>query len=257
MSNYPFEDNDEDEQGWLTSYADLMTLIACFFILMMAFANYDPPGFQEKGEIIAKHFKEKKIQFDSQKLKKEEKDNVDKDKHKKEGEADGELVDLKQMLESQTEIKKMTEVEIKNKQLILNFNGNVLFAPGEAHIKDINVALVDAMISLVRDKNPNYRVIIEGHTDDTPLGGRSHFRSNWSLSGARAASIAERFEIYGFSPKNIKVLGLGSSMPVKPNRDKEGNVIPENLKLNRRVVIKIIEPVKKGVKMGIGVYFDD
>lgn len=259
MSNFPMDDSDDDEQGWLVSYADLMTLIACFFILMMAFANYDPPGFQKKTEVIASHFKEKakKIQFDSKEKKSKEKDNENEDVDKKKADASGEMIELKEMLESKTEVKKMTEVTIENKQLVLNFNGNILFAPGQADINDINIALVDAMISLIRDKNPNYRIVIEGHTDDTPLGKGSPFRSNWALSGARASSIAERFEVYGFSPKNIKVLGLGSSMPAKPNRDKEGKIIPKNLKINRRVVIKIIEPIKKGVKLGLGVYFED
>lgn len=257
MNNFQFDEQDEDEQGWLTSYADLMTLIACFFILMMAFANYDPPGFQQKTEVIAQHFKDKakKVTFDTKEKKKKE--QKEKEKQKKEADASGEMVDLKQMLESKTEIKKMTKVEIKNKQLILSFNGNILFEPGQVSIKDMNIALVDAMIALVRDKNPNYRIIIEGHTDDTPVAKGSPYESNWSLSGARASSIAERFEIYGFSPKNIKVLGLGSSMPIKPNRDSNGKVIAENLKLNRRVVIKVIEPVKESVKLGLGVYFDN
>ncbi len=261
MNNFQFDDQDDDEQGWLTSYADLMTLIACFFILMMAFANYDPPGFQQKTEVIAQHFKEKakKITFDTKqkKSKEQQEKEKEKEKEKKKSEASGEMVDLKQMLESKTEIKKMTKVDIKNKQLILNFNGNILFEPGQVSVKDMNIALVDAMIALVRDKNPNYRIIIEGHTDDTPVAKGSPYGSNWALSGARASSIAERFEVYGFSPKNIKVLGLGSSMPIKPNRDSSGKIITENLKLNRRVVIKVIEPVKESVKLGLGVYFDN
>lgn len=52
--NGPVEE--EGGEGWLVSYADLMTLIACFFILMMAFANYDPVGFNKKAKEISKHF---------------------------------------------------------------------------------------------------------------------------------------------------------------------------------------------------------
>ena len=45
-----------DDAGWLTSYADLMTLVACFFILMMAFANYDL-NLSRKADLLAKYFK--------------------------------------------------------------------------------------------------------------------------------------------------------------------------------------------------------
>src|SRR4051794_6937918 len=49
----------DEPEGWLTSYADLMSLLSCFFMLMMAFANYDTPGVQIKATIIAQTFKEK------------------------------------------------------------------------------------------------------------------------------------------------------------------------------------------------------
>lgn len=52
MDPKKFEQADEGE-AWLTSYADMITLIACFFILMTAFANFDPIEFQEKGEQLS------------------------------------------------------------------------------------------------------------------------------------------------------------------------------------------------------------
>jgi len=257
---FDVDEGDEEAEGWLISYADLMTLIACFFILMMAFANYDAPGFQKKSEVISEHFKksdkeEKREQEQNQEVMIEDKLN-----RKADVEANkGEMAKLKETLESKREIKKMTKIEVKNKQLILNFNGNVLFESGEYKIKDINLALIDAMISIIKDKNPNYRVLVEGHTDGLHLGEHSIFTSNWALSGARASSVAERFELYGFPPKSIKVVGYGSSKPLKPNRDKKGNIILENLKINRRVIVKILEPVGENekVKLGLGVYFED
>ena len=46
---YPKSDEGDESEAWLVSYADMMTLIACFFILMMAFANFDPIGFFGSG----------------------------------------------------------------------------------------------------------------------------------------------------------------------------------------------------------------
>ena len=55
------EDDDQpkgaDEGTWLTSYADLMTLVACFFILMVAFANFEDPVFQKRAAEFGKYFR--------------------------------------------------------------------------------------------------------------------------------------------------------------------------------------------------------
>lgn len=63
---------DIDEGGgddWLVSYADMMTLIACFFILMMAFANYDPAGFNKKAIELSKSFNKDKYKSSELKMK--------------------------------------------------------------------------------------------------------------------------------------------------------------------------------------------
>jgi chemotaxis protein MotB len=242
------DDEDDDSAGWLTSYADLMTLIACFFILMMAFANYDPPGFQKKTKVIAEHFKgDSKELKDGENIEKKEVNNSLK-----------KLKELQKEIEAKQDVKKMTKTKVVNNSLILHFDGNILFRSGEYRIRPLYLAVVDSVISLIKDKDPNYRIIVEGHTDGAPLGTHPVFTSNWSLSGARASSVAERFEIYGFAPDSIRVLALGSSKPFKPHRDKEGELILKNLKLNRRVVLKVLGPTseKEAVKMGLGVYFD-
>ena len=63
-----FEPEAPPTMGWIVSYADMMTLIACFFILMMAFANYEPAGFTRKTKEIAKHFNKDKYKSSDTKL---------------------------------------------------------------------------------------------------------------------------------------------------------------------------------------------
>ena len=58
-----------EEEVWLISYADMMTLIACFFILMMAFANYDPAGFNKKAIELSKSFNKDKYKSSEIKMK--------------------------------------------------------------------------------------------------------------------------------------------------------------------------------------------
>lgn len=232
----PPEDTEDNSELWLVSYADMMTLIACFFILMMAFANYDPAGFTQKTKEIARHF--------------------NKDKYKS---SDTKMRFLQEEIARHPELKKMTKISVIDDELVISFSGSALFESGQYTFKDEVIPVLDGMIDIIKTQNSQYNIIVEGHSDNQPMGSSSPFTSNWALSGARAASVVERFEFFGFSPKNLKALGLGSSKPLAPNEDENGIPILENLKVNRRVVIKVIEPLdpSKTVKMGLGVYFDN
>lgn len=233
-ADIPIEEDTGD--SWLISYADMMTLIACFFILMMAFANYDPVGFQKKAEEVSKHFH--------------------KDKYKT---SELELEHLREELSTHPEIKKFTKVSIKDGALVLSFSGSVLFPSGSHTVNEDIAPVVDSMIDLIKVKDPNYRILVEGHTDNQKLGAGSPFENNWALSGARAASIVGRFERFGFEPKNLVSLGYGDTRPLAPNEDSKGRPLIDNMNLNRRVVIKVLVPKVKSdnVKMGLGIYFKD
>lgn len=221
--------------GWLISYADMMTLIACFFILMMAFANYDPAGFTRKTIEVSKHF--------------------NKDKYKS---SDSKMKRLEEEIARHPEIKKLLKTSIVDNRLQLTFTGSALFERGEYELNENTKFVLDALIDLIKVKDPNYRILVEGHTDNLKLPAKSPFKSLWGLSGARAASVISRFEYFGFDPQNLVSIGLGDTKPLVPNDDESGNPISENNRLNRRVIIKVLEPIDKTKlrKMGLGVYFD-
>jgi chemotaxis protein MotB len=241
-------DPPDEEELWLTSYADMMTLIACFFILMMAFANYEEPGFQKKVQIIAEHFKK----------------NQGKGEGKGEFKGDGKESDLKMKffedeLARHPDIKKMVKVSMKDGDLNVVFQGSALFTEQSAELDENIEKSLDSMVSIIRSLDPNYRILIEGHTDNIPPQADSGFVNNWALSSARAAAVVERFEIGGFEPSKLAVVGYADTRPIAPMMDSTGKPLPENQKLNRRVVIKVIAPRedKKPIKMGLGVYFND
>lgn len=221
--------------GWLLSYADMMTLIACFFILMMAFANYDPTGFTKKTIEVSKHF--------------------NKDKYKN---SETKMKQLQEEIAKHPELKKMTKTSIVDNRLAITFSGSALFDRGQYDLNENTRFILDALIDLIKVKDSNYRVLVEGHTDNQPLEKKSPFTSNWALSGARAASVVQRFEYFGFDPLNLVAIGLADTKPIVPNEDERGEPIPENLKLNRRVIIKVLEPLDKSklVRLGLGAYFE-
>ncbi len=230
-----FSDEEEDSQAWLLSYADLMTLIACFFILLVALAHFDPVGFQEKTKIIAQHFSKGQVKVSELKLK-----------------------EIKNEITRHPELEKMTKITVSDSSLAITLSGTVLFPSNEVDLTPEMSVHLDSIIDIVKTFNPEFRILIEGHSDNLPIPSSIPYRNHWSLGAARAASIAERFQYFGFPSQNIRVVSFGDTRPLEPNQDRNGMPILENNQLNRRAVIKVIEPLDKrpAVRLGLGVYFD-
>lgn len=229
-------DNTPIASTWLLSYADMMTLIACFFILMMAFANYDPVGFTKKTIEVSKHF--------------------NKDKYKS---SQTKLQILQEEIARHPELVNKFKVSIVNDELIIKVSGSFLFQKDEYQLSEQAQFKIDALIDLIKNKNSNYKIITEGHTDNRAPGTNSPFASNWALSSARASSIIQRFEYFGFDPMHLVPLGLSDTQPILPNEDDDGVPILENQRINNRVIIKVIQNLddSRKVKMGLGIYFKE
>ncbi|GEM_PF-422392 len=244
---------------WLTSYADLMTLIACFFILLVAFANFEDPSFQEKAQSFAKFFRGAVLKSQGEK----EKEVVT-----------GESVEIETIKVRDTE---KNQAETKNlathinrvvktagiseidppKDIEVIFNGSVMFGPGSVDLSREVEDSLSVMIDLIVERKEEFTILFEGHTDDTDIKNRI-YPSNWELSAARAAIILKKFEKAGISSKKLVAVGYGDSRPTYENRDKNGEPIPGNQKLNRRVVIKVLHD-KNAPKdnLGLGIFFRD
>ena len=227
-----FSNNDEAE-GWLVSYADMMTLIACFFILMVAFANYDPKGFSDKTKEIAKHFNRDKIVGAETKMKY-----------------------IEQEFARHPELKEKTKISIKDSELVLSFSASALFKDGEYELDPASKKTIDSLIDIIKNENSEYRVLVEGYADDDLT--KSNIKSQWVLSASRAAAIIERFQYFGFPQDHLTAIGKGDSYKLLPSNDPQGNRLEKNAQMNRRALIKILEPIyKKKIKLGLGVYFED
>ncbi|MFZ4713664.1 MAG: OmpA/MotB family protein [Bacteriovoracaceae bacterium] len=223
----------DEAEGWLVSYADMMTLIACFFILMVAFANYDPKGFSEKTKEISKHFNRDKV------LKAEIK-----------------MKYMEQEFAKHPELKEKTKISIKDSELILTFSASAMFENGSYDLDEKSLRTVDSLIDIIKNDNAEYRILVEGHADD--VLEKSAIKSQWVISSARSAAVIERFQYFGFPQDHLTAIAKGDSFKLMPSTDTKGNRIEKNASMNRRVMIKILEPIyKKKIKLGLGVYFED
>lgn len=215
--HFPEESHgDEGEGSWLVSYADMMTLLVGFFVVLQSFSKPDAGEFEKVKKETTKIFG---------------------------GEYSRPFEDLAKDLQKVVKDMKMSDQVIfsQNDQgLEVTFRGALFFDPGAYELKDQAKVLMDNLIPVIAQKAKDYGIVVEGHTDSTPLSSRGPLFSNWELSSVRACTVLRLFQEKGFSPKKMKALGWGDTHPVVAEKNSQGIVIPEAQAQNRRVVIKIL-----------------
>jgi chemotaxis protein MotB len=132
------------------------------------------------------------------------------------------------------------DVRIEGDRFI--FASEVLFAPGSATLSEggrAQIARVARVLGEISGEIPDeldWIIRVDGHTDDTPLGGGSAFEDNWELSQARALSVVRYMvDELGFPPFRLAANGFGEYQPIARGDD------PEALAQNRRIELKLTE----------------
>lgn len=230
--------SEEHGEPWLMSYADFMTLLASFFILMMSMASFDDTKVSELAINLAKYFNEQEMSKMLNNLE-QIKESLDKDLHFGSG----------------------VSSKVTSNGLEIMFTGNAIFESGKADILPDAGEQLGIMIDIIKKKNRNYKILVEGHTDNAAIKKGFQFTSNRELSSARASRIIDKFQDAGFDPNIMIAIGYGDTRPIAPNNKENGEAIPENMQMNRRVVIKVLDTggVKKDKNATLkeGTFFDD
>ena len=122
---------------------------------------------------------------------------------------------------------------------LLEVASSAFFGSGSADLTESGRSILrDVAGELKSTRYDGYQIVVEGHTDDTPIA-TARFSSNWELSTARAAAVVHFFLDQGLSANRMRAAGYAETRPKVANRDSDGNAIPENQALNRRVVIRL------------------
>ncbi len=212
-----------DESNWLVSYADLMTLLFGFFVLMYSLSRVDHQKFDVVRKDLVKYFggplKENPGALNL--------------KHK----VEALLVQLngKEGFENE-----LVGVEIFNNQVRVTLNSDFIFQSGSAELTTNSVFMVDR-ISQELKKLKVESVEVEGHTDAEPIHS-AYFPSNWELSSARAARVVRRMVENGLSSSIMVAKGFAEAQPSVPHRNEKGEIVAENKIKNRRVVLFVSLP---------------
>lgn len=201
-----------NNEGWLTSYADLITNLLIFFVLIISASQMQ----NGKMERIIESMNNKKTSS-----------SMTLAKAKKE---------LKNVLKEQN-MEKQVSVELTDNGLELAFQSGVMFSSGSAQIFEAMDGQLAIVLNAVAKYREKYHFAVEGHTDETPIRSDT-YRSNWELSSARALVVRDRLEASGAPKTKIRVEAYADTQPLAP--DKLQNLTrDEVLSLHRRVVIRL------------------
>jgi chemotaxis protein MotB len=231
--------HEEDEGGgerWLITYADLITLLLAFFILMYTMSKQDSKKYQE----VAAHLKAIFSGSNSVLATGNVAGKVPVELSFKGGAEN--VAALKEQLEKELrEIgnqgpgNKLEKISLISDErgLVVRAMENAFFDTGKADLTLRARTALDGIAPVVKNM-PNH-VRVEGHTDNVPIN-TNEFRSNWELSVRRATEVVRYLiERHGFPPDRISASGYAEYRPIAANDS------PDNKALNRRIEMIIIK----------------
>lgn len=226
----PIKDEKEGTPAWMITFGDLMTLLLCFFVLLLSFSEMDRNRYRVVSGSVKNAFgiQREKPFFESPKGSKMIAREFDQAIIlTKIGEVAKEIID--ELDNEYEELKGFVEVEAEKNQVTIRMMGEATFDTGKADLRSNFLPLL-LKIGEVLGKTRG-EIIIAGHTDNVPLAG-GQFGSNLGLSMARAGSVAEfLLRSSTIDPKRLSTMGFGEYRPLASNDTAAGR------QKNRRVEI--------------------
>jgi len=218
----------ENHERWLVSYADFITLLFAFFVVMYSTSSVNEGKFRAvsesaKAAFNPSHYSAKKISIGP------------KFPHQKTSAVQQRIIAIRHVLKDLLKAKKVKIFQTA-KGIVIRITDTALFDSGSAKIKEEVLPIIDRLAGVLSTMEE--KIQVEGHTDNIPIRN-SLYPSNWELSAARAASIVRRFVMQGVDPKRLVAIGYGQYHPIADNSTPEGRA------RNRRVDIVILNKKEK------------
>lgn len=204
------------DETWLIPYSDLLTLLLALFIVLFASSSLDKEkASQIQYALVAAFGSGSEMEDGGDKI-----TNFINDAKDLELENDGVIISS----DANGATLEMTSVN--------------LFDKGAVTLKPAAIPVIKKISQLLNSsKYKKYRIVVEGHTDDTKES--EILPSNWELSGARAGAVVRAMIANLMDVNRFKAIGLAEISPAYPNLDPYGEAIPENRIKNRRVIVRI------------------
>jgi chemotaxis protein MotB len=224
-----------NHERWLVSYADFITLLFAFFVVLFAVSQVDSKKVGRFTESFSRAIGIDLFPQPGKGLLEGAAEEPARDEDPtKTSPLPPELLDLRaSLMSASARDDTLADVQIvtKRTELVLRLSDSLLFDSGNDALDERARRVVARLAAELRDRPVDIRV--EGHTDDRPIK-TARFRSNWDLSTARATTIVAALAAEGIAPGRLSAAGYGEFHPIAPNTTDEGR------KQNRRVDIVVM-----------------
>ncbi len=233
----------DNHDRWLISYADFITLLFAFFVVMYSISSVNESKYKMLGDSLSNALSSRRDVSDAIPVNSEQekllKTLVDKrtarlgeQQRKIQDRMNKLAVDLRQIMSPLIE-RHLVNINPTKRGIEIDISASLLFKTGEATLQPAAIAVLREVSKMLsKEELP---IEVQGHTDDIPIM-TTQFPSNWELSSARASSVARTMITDDVPENRLVVVGLAANQPLVPN---DG---PENRARNRRVSITMMMP---------------
>ena len=235
------DDEHENHERWLVSYADFITLLFAFFVVMYAISSVNEGKYRVLSDSLTSAFRSVEsarpvaqsaasnlitpIQINPRRNSRTQ-ELAQREKRERARSLAAKAMSALEPLVRQGQV----QVSEGARGITIEISSGMLFASGDSALSVEAEQVLRAMAAvLVQGEFP---ITVEGHSDNTPIAN-SRFPSNWELSAVRAASVARLLSESGVSAGQLSAIGYGEQRPI------ESNFTPEGRARNRRVAVLI------------------
>lgn len=204
-------------EDWLITYADAITLLMAFFVLLLSFSKVDMEIYDKVANGLAESIAREERKSDRESLKENLKETI--------------------ISEGADDVVRIgTDAE---GSITLELDSGAFFQKGSADLQPQAIPVLKQFyVELSSELFQTFNISIEGHTDDVPIK-TAIFPSNWELSTGRASTVVRFFIAEGMKKNRLKAIGYADTQPKVPNLNIVGEPIPENRTANRRVILRV------------------
>ncbi|MEX6503043.1 flagellar motor protein MotD [Pseudomonas zhanjiangensis] len=227
----------ENHERWLVSYADFITLLFAFFVVMYSISSINEGKYKILSDTLTGVFNQpdrsiKPIPVGEERPRTSEPDRSMVDEQSLQTSADSLQSIANTVREAFGDLIEADQLKVRGNELWIEIelSSSLLFSSGDALPNNAAFDLIEKIAKILAPyDNP---VHVEGFTDNQPIQ-TAQFPTNWELSTARAASIVRMLAMDGVNPGRMASVGYGEFQPVADNATAEGRA------RNRRVVLVV------------------
>lgn len=256
MARRKREEEHSNHERWLVSYADFITLLFAFFVVMYALSSINEGKYRILRDSMVSAFRNAPINSSGQApvvmptppAAQKPIIMINKDKAKeaaKQRQREKMRNIAKDILDVMAPLIAAGKVRVleTSRGVTIEINDSILFSPGQALLQPALIKAMSAIAEVLAASD--FPITIEGHTDNVPIN-TTQFPSNWELSAVRATTVLRLFNDAGVAAERLTAIGYADTHPVEPN------ILAEGRARNRRVSILIDSVVpEKGTEVDL------